>query len=318
MRLVQRHGRIDRIGSPHSVVFIRCVLPDRQLDDLLGLEQRLQNKLKTAAATIGVEGEVLPGSAVTEHSFTETRDEIERLRAGDPTLFELGGEGHAYSGEEYRQELRAGLEDPTTRELVTSLPWGSGSGLARAGAIPGYVFCARVADHPRPLFRWVAAGDGEIVADTLDSLAQVSCDATTVRRLSEEARAGAYEAWEGARQDIYEAWLRATDPANLQPRIPKPMRDAADLLRANPPPELDQGELDRLCDAIEAPYGKRIENLIRTAVRSSGSPLAQARAVVETVQELGLEPAPAPDPLPVIDLEDIHLVCWLAVESDDT
>ena len=30
MRLVQRHGRIDRIGSPHPEVFIRCVLPDRE------------------------------------------------------------------------------------------------------------------------------------------------------------------------------------------------------------------------------------------------------------------------------------------------
>ena len=28
MRLVQRHGRIDRIGSHHSEVFIRCVFPD--------------------------------------------------------------------------------------------------------------------------------------------------------------------------------------------------------------------------------------------------------------------------------------------------
>jgi hypothetical protein len=316
MRLVQRHGRIDRIGSPHGEVFIRCVLPDRQLDDLLGLERRLHSKLKTAAATIGVEGEVLPGSAVTEHSFAETREEIERLRAGDATLFELAGEGHAYSGEEYRQELRAGLEDPTTRNLVTSLPWGSGSGLALPGAEPGYVFCARVADHPRPLFRWVAESGEEIVGDTLACLARVSCDAGTVRHLSGEAETGAYEAWTAARRDIFEGWQRATDPANLQPRIPKPMRDAADLLRANPPPELDQAELDRLCDSIEAPYGKRIENLIRTAIRSSASPLEQAREVVATVEELGLEPAPVPDPLPVIDLEDIHLVCWLAVEQE--
>jgi hypothetical protein len=42
MRLVQRHGRIDRIGSRHSEVFLRCVFPDQRLDDLLGLEQRLE------------------------------------------------------------------------------------------------------------------------------------------------------------------------------------------------------------------------------------------------------------------------------------
>ena len=34
MRLVQRHGRIDRIGSPHRTVYLRCVFPDAQLDEL--------------------------------------------------------------------------------------------------------------------------------------------------------------------------------------------------------------------------------------------------------------------------------------------
>ena len=28
MRLVQRHGRIDRIGSPHAEAHLRCVFPD--------------------------------------------------------------------------------------------------------------------------------------------------------------------------------------------------------------------------------------------------------------------------------------------------
>jgi superfamily II DNA/RNA helicase len=36
MRLVQRHGRIDRIGSGHAEVFIRCFFPDQQLEALLG------------------------------------------------------------------------------------------------------------------------------------------------------------------------------------------------------------------------------------------------------------------------------------------
>src|SRR5438045_9742917 len=49
MRLVQRHGRIDRIGSPHGEVFIRCFMPDDRLEDLLQLEGRLQLKITQAA-----------------------------------------------------------------------------------------------------------------------------------------------------------------------------------------------------------------------------------------------------------------------------
>ena len=259
---------------------------------------------------------MLPGSAVGKQTFAETREEVERLRAGDPTLFETGGETHAYSGEEYRQELRSGLEDPTTRALIQKLPWGAGSGLARAGGEPGYVFCARVADHEQPVFRWVEAATGEIVGDTLACLAQAACDSDSARVLPDEARSGAYEAWERARRAIFESWQHSTDPANLQPKVPKAMRDAADLLRGNPPPEVEQSELDRICDAVEAPYGKRIEKLIRDAIRSTENPAEQARKVVASVRELGLEPAPAPEPLPVIELEDVHLVCWLAVVAE--
>ena len=64
MRLVQRHGRIDRIGSPHERVFIRCFFPDRGLDRILRLEERLKRKLAQAARSVGVESETLPGSKV--------------------------------------------------------------------------------------------------------------------------------------------------------------------------------------------------------------------------------------------------------------
>jgi superfamily II DNA/RNA helicase len=93
MRVVQRHDRIDRIGSRHTEVFLRCFFPDQRLDDLLGLEERLERKLKQAAAAVGV-SEVLPGGESREITFTETRDEIARLRHEDATLFENGGTGY--------------------------------------------------------------------------------------------------------------------------------------------------------------------------------------------------------------------------------
>ncbi len=87
MRLVQRHGRIDRIGSHHSRMVIRCVFPDARLDDLLNLEERLHHKIKQASAAVGV-GEILPEQSRRDIDFAETREEIERIRREDPTLFE--------------------------------------------------------------------------------------------------------------------------------------------------------------------------------------------------------------------------------------
>lgn len=318
MRLVQRHGRIDRIGSHHDRVFLRCFFPDRELDDLLGLEERLQRKISQAAASVGLEGEVLPGSRVSDVIFADTRDEILRLQKEDPTLFETGGEkGDAYSGEAFRQELRKGL-DPASiwSKQVRALPWGSGSGLVRPGASRAFVFCARVADHPVAQYRYVSYPNGapcEVNSETLTCLFQAEAHPDTERVLDQETHRMAYYAWETARRHIFEEWEKATDPFNLQPAVPKAMRDAAELLRSYPPGDLPLDELERLIDAVEAPYGVRIERAIREAMRSSADPVQQAVAVAETAKALGLSPSPAPEPLPIIEIEDVHLVCWLAI-----
>jgi len=88
----------------HAVFF-----PRRSLEVLLDLEVRIRNKVAQAAATVGVEHEVIPGAATSDLVFAETREQIEKLRAENPELFETGGEPPgAQSGEAYRQELRKG------------------------------------------------------------------------------------------------------------------------------------------------------------------------------------------------------------------
>ncbi len=107
MRLVQRHGRVDRIGSPHDKVFLRTFFPDKELDRLLVLEHRVRRKLAQAAASVGLESAPIIHGPEREVAFSETREEIENLRKGNPSLYERGGTpAAAQSGEEYRQELR--------------------------------------------------------------------------------------------------------------------------------------------------------------------------------------------------------------------
>lgn len=320
MRLVQRHGRIDRIGSRHADVYLRCFFPDQQLDALLGLEARLHHKLAQAAATIGV-GEVLPASVVAARDavFTETREEIERLRVEDASFYEDAGErGGAQSGEEYRQELRAALDNPDLERRVKGLVWGSGSGMARAGTEPGFVFCARVGDRHQPQFRYVGyEDDGPVVLDeVLTCLAHAHPDdgSDTERVLAEETLERAYDAWSVARADVARRWNEASDPRALAPRVPKTMRDASDLVRASRPNEMTLEEADALVERLEDAWPERIQKSIRDAMRAHPEdPVEQVRAVSLVVSELGLEPSPPPEPLPAITEDDVHLVCWLAI-----
>ena len=272
-------------------------------------------KISQAAASVGIEGEVLPGSRIQEVVFAHTRDEVERLQEQDPRLFETAGETMALSGEEYRQELRKALRDPDYGPHVKTISWGAGSGFARGGARPGFVFCARVGDYPLAQFRYVEATNPSmtVISDTLACLAHASCTSDTSRVLDEETHRQAYEAWSMGRRSIFDVWQRATDPRNLQPTIPRTLRDAADLLRAYPPDGLEGAELIRLINAVEGPYPERIQKVIRNAMRSTDDQPAAAVAVAGAIDELGLQPSRAPEPLPVITEDDIHLICWLAI-----
>jgi superfamily II DNA or RNA helicase len=328
-RLVQRHGRLDRIGSRHNEIFLRCVFPDRQLNELLGLEERLHRKIKQAGAAVGV-GEVLPGSEVSEVNFSETRDEIDRLRDGDASLFEAGGRRRgAVSGEEYRQELRKALENPQLAERIKALPWGSGSGMtaARPGWTggPAFVFCAHIGDHPQPWFRYVDVGtadateSAEVVGDTLACLdyARPIDEFDTPRVLDDETHRRAFEAWTTARDDIVASWNSLADPSNLQPTVPAAMRRAVEIVRTyGGRSGLAVEEIDRIIEALEAPYPERIVRTVRAAMGAETDPAKQARLIERVVNEQGLQPSPAPVPLPEITDDDVHLVCWLAITPE--
>jgi superfamily II DNA or RNA helicase len=312
-RLVQRHGRIDRIGSAHSRIWLRCFMPDQEINLLLGLEERLHRKITQAARSIGTEGTIIPGSEVSDRAYTETREAIEEIRRGETSF--LDENQGSMSVEEYRQQLREGLLNPELARQIKRLAWGSGSGKAVEGAEPGFVFCARVGDSQDPQYRYVNVADPAepvVVSDILSCLRHAHATNKAERVLDEATHALAYDAWAVAKRSIFDSWLFATDPRNLQPEIPKVMRDAAELVRTYPPAELDQSEVDRLVDTLNSPYAERVRRQIREAINGSETAAAQVAGILAVVRRLSLTPAPTPKALPIIEDEDIHLVCWMA------
>ncbi len=317
MRLVQRHGRVDRIGSPHSKVFLRTFFPDRQLDDLLDLEGRVRSKLAQAAASVGVEDSPIEGGRTGDQAFADSRDEIERLERGDASIFELGGtEGAAQTGEEYRQELRQALTKLGDR--IKDLPWRMGSGMVK-GDRAGFFFCGQVGleEGARVYLRFVPREKkAEVVSELGTCLRLIECTEKTPTHLPPELAAEAFEAWKLAKQSIYDAWSIETDPANLQPRVRPLNRQVAEFVRDHAPGDLDQERLRRCLDAIESPWSRRDENSLRKVWEGShATKAAKVAAVVDEVERIGAQPFQAPEPLPPIEADEVHLVCWLAIEA---
>jgi superfamily II DNA or RNA helicase len=59
MKIVQRVGRVDRLGSDYEEVTASVFLPEQQLEEILGLLEKLQTKIQKASQTVGIEATIL-------------------------------------------------------------------------------------------------------------------------------------------------------------------------------------------------------------------------------------------------------------------
>ena len=327
MRLVQRHGRIDRIGSHHREVHLGCFFPATNLDELLGLEETIQRKIAYAAVSVGV-GEVIPGQKAKriEVVLADNREQIARLREERPELFESGGDSAALSGEEYRRRLEHALEDGLVRSRIESLPMGSGTGFRSTLATEhGWVFATEVGPDREARLAFVAAtpfwevrrdpnGLGEVDENPLRALSDADpWDPSTYAELSQEAYDGVFDAWPEARRAIWTSWEHLTDPANLQPDVKGVLRRAADLVR-DARSGLSQADRDRVAVALAQRWPLRISREVgRILDDATISAPDQVGRLMDLVDAEGLQAPPPPTPLPPIREEDVRLVAWMAV-----
>ena len=273
---------------------------------------RLDGKLAQAAASVGVEVSPIAGGAEGQQSFSETREEIEKLAKNDASIYERGGtESAAQTGEEYRQELRKALLK--RGDEIRLLPWKAGSGMAK-GRQRGHFFCAQIGK--RVYLRFVPFERGPLISEVGTCLRLIECEEDTPRVMPDDLRQTAFAAWQRARQDIFDSWTYETDPANLQPKVPKLNRDIAEHLRKHPPTDFEQARLTRALEAVEAPCSLREQKFLRVVFEKDfPNQGAKSRALVEEVERIGLEPFHAPEPLPPICPDEVHSICWSAIDQ---
>ncbi len=331
MRLVQRHGRIDRIGSPHKRVVIGCFFPAENLDTLLKLEDTLQRKIAYANAAIGT-GTVIPGQKsdpTREVLFKDNIQDIKKIYEQDASLLiEAGGNG-ALSGEEYRRRLGKAMQGAYPREDVLNLPYGSGSGFVSTKIRQsGFVFCVKVGAHKTPWFRFVAAdnttwtplykNDGSpwIDDDTLTCLiAADPGEREEMQVIPDAALKTVFDAWAKARQDVHHDWSKLTDWANLEPQVPKALRAAIDIVFQHGhclSPEGQQDLIGRLNGRWEYAIVKSVRGIVRD---ENSSDTEKVMLLQKFVKDTGLPLPIKPEPLPAVRIDDIRVVCWMAVTA---
>jgi hypothetical protein len=137
-RMIQRAGRIDRIGSPFKKIYVYNFFPEEELEDLLRLVDILQNKIRNIDSSIGLDTTVL-GEAVNPKVFGIIR----KIKEKDEKIFEELEREVFGGGEKFYQPLMDYLKAKAAEELE-SIPLGIFSGLKQE--IKGIFFYYRYGD----------------------------------------------------------------------------------------------------------------------------------------------------------------------------
>jgi superfamily II DNA or RNA helicase len=129
VRMVQRIGRIDRIGSEHNTIEVYNFIPEDALEELLGLMKRLHEKLQAINRTVGLDASVL-GEAPNPMDFNT----LQRIAAEDAqVLDELEGASELNIGEFLLEDLLRFLRE-LGEDRLGRIPLGRGT--AKRAATP--------------------------------------------------------------------------------------------------------------------------------------------------------------------------------------
>ncbi len=158
IRMIQRAGRIDRLGTAFAALDIYNCFPQSGLESLLGLVERLQERIRDIDRTVGLDASVL-GETISLRSLGQLR----RLKEGDLSLIdELERDTELVSTDEMKFPLTLYLQQ-VGLERIQAIPRGIGSGVARLNHIPTGVFFAFQAGD-RHFWRMYTA-ENEVIID---------------------------------------------------------------------------------------------------------------------------------------------------------
>lgn len=171
VRLIQRFGRIDRIGSEHEVIHGFNFLPETALERQLGLQEKLSERIQEIHDTIGEDAAILdPSEQLNEEAMYAIYSE------GDISAYEEDDLDEFVDLNEAEEIIRQLQEDEPERfNRIVNLRDGVRCGY-RVGQQGIYVFCR--AGRYRQLF--LVDERGEIITRELPRvLSRIKCDPGT-------------------------------------------------------------------------------------------------------------------------------------------
>jgi len=307
IRMVQRIGRLDRLGSPHDLIHVYNFFPEDKLDELLGLMESLRRKLSDINRTIGLDASVL-GEMPNPISFNILR----RLNQEDmTTLEELENESELIVGEFLKQDLLRFLKKRGEEELKR-IPFGVGTARRGDEGVRGFFVAFRNTKTNQHYWLFYDMENEKIIERRLEAIKKISCDdSQPLIPLPENFDPRPFI------QKLRKHLLNRIREVKVKPRsLPKVQRNIVNWLRSLP----SSSERNRLLQYFEerqvAGTGSKELNKIWRE-RTSLTPEEMIKRLINFVEE---HPHPAS---PVSGTSNIHTpesedelecIAWMLVE----
>ncbi|NJM22970.1 MAG: helicase [Richelia sp. SM1_7_0] len=181
VKLIQRFGRIDRIGSDKDVIYGYNFLPELGIERNLGLTQKLKNRIQEIHDTIGEDAAILDK---TERLNEEAMYAIYENKDKQLSLFDIDDEEEFLDLNEAEEILRKLQKDDSGEfERIANLPHGIRT--AKFSTQKGtFVFC-EASDPNRPDIKgyqqlFLVNEKGEIISRDIPLiLGAIKADSTT-------------------------------------------------------------------------------------------------------------------------------------------
>ncbi len=173
VRIIQRFGRIDRIGSPNSSIQLVNYWPDITLDEYINLRERVENRMIIADVTATGDDNVLNSQA---NDVSYRKEQLRRLQEEVIEMEDLktGVSITDLGLNDFRMDLLNYIKD---NEDLASVPNGMHAVVPanrERGLPPGVIFALRNRNHSinagghnrlHPYYLIYMGDDGEVVTD---------------------------------------------------------------------------------------------------------------------------------------------------------
>jgi len=108
LRLIQRIGRVDRLGSGHDDIYALNFLPETKLEEELGIVDRVESRVQEISSVLGEDGEILSPEDNVNKSYMEDIYAEEDIKKVEDDVNEIIGSddliGPASSLQDLKQE----------------------------------------------------------------------------------------------------------------------------------------------------------------------------------------------------------------------